>query len=60
MKDSAWKTIEEEKPELFEEAVSEVVSKSSCSSHTECLKKKGKRFEIEKNSSVILEVHKEE
>lgn len=54
MKDEAWKTIEEEKPDLFEEAVSEVVAKSSCAHHTECLKKKGKRFEIEKNSSIIV------
>ncbi len=52
MKDDDWKTIEEERPELFEEAVSEVVAKSSCASHTECLKKKGKRYEIEKNSSL--------
>ena len=54
MKDETWKTIEEEKPDLFEEAVSEVVAKSSCNTHTECLKKRGKRFEIEKNSSAII------
>ena len=51
MKDEQWKTIEEEKPDLFEEAVSEVMAKTDCNSHTECLKKKGKRYEIEKNSS---------
>jgi hypothetical protein len=55
MKDNDWKTIEEEKPDLFEEAVAEVVAKSSCTEHTECLKKGGKRFEIEKNSSIIVE-----
>ncbi|QQP37357.1 BTB/POZ domain protein [Caligus rogercresseyi] len=53
MKDEQWKVIEEEKPDLFEEAVSKVV-KDSCFSHTECLKKKGKRFEMEKYSSDII------
>ncbi len=56
MKDAHWKTIEEERPELFEEAVAEVVAKSSCDGeHTECIKRGGKRFEIEKNSSIIVE-----
>eukprot|EP00095_Tigriopus_kingsejongensis_P011238 maker-scaffold414_size178625-snap-gene-0.27 protein:Tk11238 transcript:maker-scaffold414_size178625-snap-gene-0.27-mRNA-1 annotation:"protein roadkill" len=52
MKDDHWKTIEEEKPELFEEAVSEVTNKGTCETHEECLKKGGKRFEFERNSSV--------
>ena len=60
MKDEAWKTIEEEKPDLFEEAVSEVVSKNACSTHTECLKKKGKRYEIERNSSAPEGFHEEQ
>ncbi len=61
MKDAGWKTIEEEEPELFEEAVSEVVPAEDglCGSHAECLKRKGKRFEIERESSVT-EVDKED
>jgi len=53
MKDADWKTIEEEKPDLFEEAVAGVVAESDCDAHTECLKKGGKRFEIERNSSAV-------
>ena len=34
MKDDDWKTIEEEKPDLFEEAVAGVVAKSDCDAHT--------------------------
>ncbi|TRY61885.1 hypothetical protein TCAL_08281 [Tigriopus californicus] len=51
MKDDQWKTIEEEKPGLFEEAVSEVINKNMCQAHEECLKKSGKRYEFERNSS---------
>ena len=51
MKDADWKTIEEERPDLFEEAVAGVVAESDCDAHEECLKKGGKRFEIERNSS---------
>ena len=51
MKDEDWKTIEEERPELFEEAVSEVVRESDCESHGECIKKKGKRYELERRGS---------
>jgi len=56
VKDHAWKTIEEEKPGLFEEAVTRVVGDESsvCKEHSECIKKKGKRYEIEKASSVII------
>lgn len=50
MKDAQWKTIEEEKPDLFEEAIAEV-AKESCNKHIECLKKKGKRFELEKTEA---------
>ena len=55
VKDSQWKTIEEEKPGLFEEAVTRVTGDEStvCREHTECIKKRGKRFEIERASSVI-------
>lgn len=53
MKDDQWKTIEEEKPGLFEEAVSEVINKNMCQAHEECLKKSGKRFEFERNSSEL-------
>ncbi len=59
MKDRHWKTIEEEKPELFEEAVSGVVANAECECHTECLKKKGKRFEFERNSSIPEELEKD-
>ncbi len=52
MKDADWKVIERERPGLFEEAVAEVIAKDFCETHTECLKRKGKRYEIEKNSSV--------
>ena len=52
MKDADWKTIEEERPDLFEEAVAGVVAESDCAgAHEECLKRGGKRFEIERNSS---------
>ena len=51
MKDADWKTIEEERPDLFEEAVAGVVAESDCDAHAECLKKGGKRFEIERDSS---------
>lgn len=51
MKDDQWKVIEEEKPDLFQEAVAKVVDKDLCECHSECLKVKGKRFEFEKNSS---------
>lgn len=54
MKDDHWKTIEEENPVLFEEAVAEVVNKEECNSHSECVKKGGKRYEIEKASSVVV------
>lgn len=47
MKDSRWKVIEEEKPDLFEEAIS-VVAGGKCDSHMECLKKAGNRYECEK------------
>lgn len=47
MKDSRWKVIEEEKPDLFEEAIS-VVAGGICDSHEECLKKAGNRYECEK------------
>ncbi len=62
MKDSDWKTIEEERPGLFQEAVREAVGggkdkgeeegEGLCSSHEECLKRRGKRYEIERNSSL--------
>jgi speckle-type POZ protein len=47
IKDSRWKVIEEEKPDLFEEAISAVAG-GVCDSHTECLKKAGNRYECEK------------
>lgn len=47
IKDSRWKVIEEEKPDLFEEAIS-VVAGGKCDSHMECLKKAGNRYECEK------------
>ena len=55
IKDSHWKTIEEEKPGLFEEAVTKVVGDETtvCREHSECIKKKGKRYEIERASSII-------
>ena len=56
MKDADWKTIEEEKPDLFEEAVAGVVAESDCDAHAECLKKGGKRFEMERNSSAAEHV----
>lgn len=48
MKDSKWKTIEKENPDLFEEAIS-VVAPDSCNKHSECLKKGGNRYEAEKS-----------
>lgn len=54
MKDDDWKMIEKEKPDLFTEAISEVLKMQECNgSHTECIKKSGKRFQFEKNSSVV-------
>jgi len=56
VKDTNWKTIEEEKPNLFQEAVTKVVGEGDevgCDHHTECIKKKGKRFEIERASSLV-------
>ena len=58
MKDSDWKAMEEERPSLYEEAASEVAGEA-CEAHTECIKRRGKRYEIERNSS-IPEVTKEE
>ena len=52
VKDAHWKAIEAEVPGLFEEAVTKVRG-SGCDSHAECVKKKGKRFEIERASSII-------
>jgi len=48
MKDSKWKTIEKENPDLFEEAIS-VVAPDTCNKHSECLKKGGNRYEAEKS-----------
>ena len=47
MKDADWKTIEEEKPDLFEEAVAGVVAKSDCDAHA------GRLAKIEINFMVI-------
>ena len=47
MKDSRWKIIEEENPDLFEEAISEIAPET-CSQHTDCIKKGGNRYETEK------------
>ena len=41
-KDSKWKTIEKENPDLFEEAIS-LVAPDTCNKHVECLKKGGNR-----------------
>jgi len=49
MKDSKWKTIEEENPDLFAEAIA-LVAPETCSQHVECLKKGGNRYDAEKNS----------
>lgn len=50
MKDSRWKIIEEENPELFEEAIAEIAPET-CNKHAECLKKGGNRYETEKENS---------
>lgn len=50
MKDSRWKIIEEEKPELFEEAIAEIAPET-CSKHTDCIKKGGNRYETEKEGN---------
>ena len=42
MKDTKWKTIEKERPELFEEAIAHVAP-DTCSQHAECLRKGGNR-----------------
>ena len=52
--DSRWKVIEEEKPDLFEEAIS-VVAGEKCDKHTECLKKAGNRYECEKAEKMAME-----
>ena len=54
VKDSNWKAIEEDRPNLFQEAVTKVVGGGGpCPTHQECIKKKGKRYEIERASSII-------
>lgn len=53
MKDTKWKTIEKERPDLFEEAIAHVAP-DTCHSHAECLKKGGNRYEAEKNSGSSL------
>jgi len=50
MKDSRWKIIEEENPDLFEEAIAEIAPET-CSKHAECLKSGGNRYETEKENS---------
>ncbi len=52
--DSRWKVIEEEKPDLFEEA-RPVVAGEKCDKQTECLKKAGKRYECEKAEKQHME-----
>jgi len=47
MKDSRWKIIEEENPDLFEEAISEIAPET-CNSHTDCIRKGWNRYETEK------------
>ena len=42
LQDSKWKTIEEENPDLFAEAIA-LVAPETCSQHVECLKKGGNR-----------------
>ncbi|XP_023332541.1 speckle-type POZ protein-like B [Eurytemora carolleeae] len=49
IKDSKWKTMEKENPQLFAEAVA-LVAPESCDKHAECLKKGGNRYEVEKSS----------
>jgi len=47
IKDSRWKIIEEENPDLFEEAISEIAPET-CHTHTDCIKNGGNRYETEK------------
>lgn len=57
MKDKHWKAIEDEKPDLFAEVISKVLGDDEaggcCQVHAECIKKSGKRFEFERQSSII-------
>ena len=60
VKDSNWKAIEVDRPRLFQEAVTKVVGPEEeggmCPTHTECIKKRGKRYAIEQASSVIQSI----
>lgn len=47
MKDSRWKIIEEENPDLFEEAISQIAPET-CSKHTDCIRNGSSRYETEK------------
>jgi len=52
IKDSVWKTIEEERPSLFEEAVAEV-EPVTCGSHTECIKMEN-RYQMERRMEASI------
>jgi hypothetical protein len=47
MKDSRWKIIEEENPDLFEEAISQIAPET-CNKHTDCIRNGSNRYETEK------------
>ena len=50
MKDSRWKVMETDNPELFEEAIREIAPEI-CHQHSECIKKCGGRYDLEKETA---------